>query len=229
MGPSRVTFLSDAGSWLNQHLPHLIAELWQRGHSVRWMHQPTQLAPEDVCLLLSCGLLLTPAQLSLHRHNLVVHESGLPHSQGWSPMTWQILEGADRIPITLFEATATLDTGPIYLQDTIELQGIELVDEWRALQARATIRLCLGWLDQYTEVIGQARLQQGEASHYQRRRPADSQLAPHRSLAEQFNLLRVVDNLNYPAFVEIEGRRYEMHIRPAAEIKQSATSTSPSA
>jgi UDP-2,4-diacetamido-2,4,6-trideoxy-beta-L-altropyranose hydrolase len=226
--PSRITLLSDAGSWLNQHLPHLIAALWQRGHSLRWIHHPAQLAQGDVCLLLSCGRLLTPEQLSLHRHNLVVHESALPHGQGWSPMTWQILEGADHIPITLFEATATLDAGPIYLQDIIELQGIELVDEWRALQARATIRLCLEWLDRYTEVIGQARLQQGEASHYQRRRPADSQLDPQRSLAEQFNLLRVVDNQRYPAFVEIEGRRYEMHIRPAAESKQSASSPSPS-
>ncbi len=226
---SHISLLSDAGSWLNQHLPHLIAALWQRGHSVRWIHEPAQLAPGDVCLLLSCGRLLSQQQLRLHSHNLVVHESALPRGQGWSPMTWQILEGADHIPITLFEATATLDAGPIYLQDIIELQGIELVEEWRALQARATIRLCLEWLDRYTEVIGQARLQQGEASHYQRRRPADSQLDPQRCLAEQFNLLRVVDNQRYPALVEIKGRRYEMHIRPAAESKQSASSPSPSA
>jgi methionyl-tRNA formyltransferase len=144
--------------------------------------------------LLKSGRLLTPEQLSFHRHNLVVYESALPHGQGWSPMTWQILEGAGHIPITLFEATATLDAGPIYLQDIIELQGIELVEEWRSLQARATIRLCLEWLDRHTEVIGQARLQQGEASHCQRRRPADSQLDPQRCQAEQFNLLRVVDN-----------------------------------
>lgn len=44
-------------------------------------------------------------------------------------MTWQILEGASSIPITLFEAVADLDAGPIHLQQEITLHGHELVDE----------------------------------------------------------------------------------------------------
>jgi UDP-2,4-diacetamido-2,4,6-trideoxy-beta-L-altropyranose hydrolase len=229
LAPSRITLLSDDGSWLNQHLPHLIAALWRRGHAVRWIHQPAKLAPGDVCLLLSCGRLLSTEQLSFHRHNLVVHESALPHGQGWSPMTWQILEGSNCIPITLFEATPALDAGPIYLQSTVELTGTELVDEWRALQAEATINLCLNWLDRYTEVISLAKPQQGEASHYRRRRPTDSQLDPQRTLAEQMNLLRVVDNQRYPALMEIRGRRYEVLIRPAPFTHNASAPPSPPA
>ncbi len=226
LASSSITILSDAGSWLNQYLYQLIVALWQRGHSVRWIHDPAQLAAGDVCLLLSCGRLLSKEQLRMHSHNLVVHESALPKGQGWSPMTWQILNGADRIPITLFEATATLDAGPIYLQHIIELEGTELVEEWRALQAKATVRLCLEWLDRYAVVSSEASVQQGEGSHYIRRRPDDSKLDPNRSLAEQFNLLRVVDNQRYPAFAEIEGRCYDLLIRPRAEVKQSAWSPS---
>lgn len=206
--------LSDAGSWLNGALPELIAALWQRGHAVRWIHNPAQLATGDVCLLLSCSRLLSAEQLALHRHNLVVHESALPQGQGWSPMTWQILEGASTIPITLFEATAALDAGPIYLQQQVELQGQELVEEWRALQARATLELCLAWFDRYRVVLAAAQPQHGAASHYRRRRPADSQLDPERSLAEQFNLLRVLDNQRYPAFFHWRGRRYVLQVRP---------------
>jgi methionyl-tRNA formyltransferase len=150
---------------------------------VRWIHHPADLAPGDVCLLLSCGRLLSAEQLALHRHNLVVHESALPQGQGWSPMTWQILEGVSEIPITLFEATAELDAGPIYLHNTIALQGTELVNEWRALQAEATITLCLEWLDRYAEVLEQARPQQGRACYFRRRRLADSELDPQRSMA----------------------------------------------
>lgn len=179
---------------------------------MRWIHHPADLAPGDVCLLLSCGRLLSTEQLALHRHNLVVHESALPQGQGWSPMTWQILEGASQIPITLFEATAALDAGPIYLQRTIPLQCTELVEEWRALQAEATIALCLEWLDRYAEVLKHARPQQGEASHY-RRRPADSHLDPQRPLAEQFNLLRVVDNQRYPAVFHWSVRRDALQIQ----------------
>jgi methionyl-tRNA formyltransferase len=205
--------LSDAGSWLNAALPKLITALWQRCHAVRWIHNPTQLAPGDVCLLLSCSRLLSAEQLALHRHNLVVHESALPKGQGWSPMTWQILEGGSAIPITLFEAVADLDAGPIHLQQLINLQGHELVEEWRALQAQATLELCLAWFDCYREVVAASQPQHGEPSHYRRRRPADSQLDPENSLAEQFNLLRVVDNQRYPAFFDWRGRRFSVQVR----------------
>lgn len=211
--PGRITLLSDRGSWLKRYLPELIQALWQRGHSVRWIHHPAQLAVGDVCLLLSCGRLLSAEQLALHRHNLVVHESALPHGQGWSPMTWQILEGASTIPITQFEAVADLDAGPIYLQQQIDLQGHELVEEWRALQAQVTFELCLAWFDRYRVVVAAAQPQHGEASYYRRRPPADFQMDPERSLAEQFNLLRVVDNQRYPAFFPWRGRRYIIHVR----------------
>ncbi len=134
----------------------------------------------------------------MHSHILKVHKSTQPQDQGWSPMTWQVLYDVDCMPITLFEASVSLDSGLIYFQHIIVQEGTELVEKWRALQARATIRLCLYWLSRYAEVIGEAQLQQGDASHYHRRCPADSKLDPKRSLAEQFNLLRVVDNQRYP-------------------------------
>jgi methionyl-tRNA formyltransferase len=49
--------------------------------------------------------------------------------QGWSPITWQILEGACCIPISLFEAVADLDAGPIHMQISINLNAAKLVDE----------------------------------------------------------------------------------------------------
>lgn len=179
---------------------------------MRWIHHPAQLVAGDVCFMLNCGRLISPEQLALHRHNLVVHASDLPKGQGWSPMTWQILEGASRIPITLFEAIAELDSGPIYLQQQLHLQGHELVNEWRSLLAQATKELCLEWLDRHHEVVAAAWPQLGEPSRYERRRPIDSQLDPEGTLAEQFNLLRVVDNQNYPAFVRLGGRSFQIHV-----------------
>ena len=210
--PSRITILSDSNSWLNEYVAELIQNLWNRGHAVRWIHNPAQLSAGEVCLLLSCSHLLNVKQLSLHNHNLVVHESDLPKGQGWSPMTWQILEGAKHIPVTLFEASQKLDAGPIYLQQEIKLSGEELVEDWRALQAQVTVQLCLAWLDRYREIIATARPQEGEPTHYRRRRPIDSQLDPQRSLAEQFDLLRVVDNHNYPASFSWQGHSYLIKI-----------------
>lgn len=212
LAPERITLLSDRGSWLNVFLSELVGALWQRGHAVRWIHTPSAICPGDVCLLLSCSRLLNAEQLALHRYNLVVHESALPQGQGWSPMTWQILEGASSIPITLFEAVADLDAGPIHLQQQITLQGHELVDEWRALQARATVDLCLAWFDRHKEIVTAVQPQQGEATYFRRRKPVDSVLDPALSLTEQFNLLRTVDNIKYPAHFWIEGRKYRITI-----------------
>lgn len=52
------------------------------------------------------------------------------------------------------------------------------------------------------------------SSHCRRCRPADSQLDPERSLAEQFNLLRVVVNQRYSAFFDWHGRRYVLQVQP---------------
>ncbi len=217
LGPSCITLLSDAKSWLNEHLPLLIKSLWERGHSVRWIHHHSQLINGDVCLLLSCGRILETDQLALHRYNLVIHESALPKGRGWSPMTWQIIEGASEIPITLFEANSELDSGLVYLQNVIELNGSELLDEWRLLQAQATIALCLEWFDLFKDVKRGRMIQKGPPSYYRRRTPIDSEIDPTKPLIEQFNLLRVADNKKYPLFFEYENQFYRMSVHKSSD------------
>lgn len=70
--------------------------------------------------------------LSHNAHNLVVHSSALPHGRGWSPITWQILEGKNEIPTTLIEAGETVDSGCIYARHQMQFKGNELLDEIRA-------------------------------------------------------------------------------------------------
>lgn len=81
------------------------------------------------------------------------------------------------------------------------------------MQARATCDLCLTWFDRHHEVVKAAQPQHGELSHYRRRRPADSRLDPELSLAEQFNLLRVVDNQRYPPYFQWRGRSYILNFQ----------------
>lgn len=210
--PLELTILSDGDSWINARIGTMVAGWRQQGHRVRWVHDPVKLVDGDVAFLISCSRVIPPERLALHAHNLVVHESALPHGRGWSPMTWQVLEGRARVPISLFEAVARVDAGPVYLQGEIELQGHELVEEIRELQAEATMRLCRKFVDRYPFVLGVATPQRGEASFYPRRAPADSELDPDLSLRDQFNLLRVVDNERYPAFFDLDGHGYRLRI-----------------
>jgi len=208
----RLTLVSDAESWINEFLPALKTDFEAKGHSVRWVHTPAEDTTGDVAFLLSLSRIVSPAVLRRNAHNLVVHESALPQGRGWSPLTWQILEGRNEVPISLIEAAEQVDAGEIYAQRIMHFTGSELVGELRTAQAKATSELCQEFVARYPFVCAEGRSQVGAPSYYPRRGPADSRLDPDKSMREQFNLLRVADPERYPAFFEIKGRRYNVRL-----------------
>jgi methionyl-tRNA formyltransferase len=165
----------------------------------------------DVLVLLSCEKLFK--SLHLNKYNLVVHESLLPEGKGWSPLTWQIIEGKSDIPVALFEAEERVDSGLIYGVEYIRLEGHELINEIRALQAELTFKLLNKFIADYPHISGVKQL--GNSTFYPRRTAKDSELSIHLPLNEQFNLLRVCDNERYPAFFIVEGIKYYLKIEKA--------------
>lgn len=214
-----IAILSDSRSWLNPELATLAWAWLEQGHRVLWTHRAADLRPGDFCFYLGCGELVAASTLSMFRHNLVVHESDLPRGKGWSPLTWQVLEGRSRIAITLFEAAEKVDSGPIYAQDSIELSGDELIGELRASQARATLALCQRFVAEYPRILDAAREQAGEETYYRRRRAADSRVDPSRPLDDLFAQLRVADPDSYPAFFYRNGIRYNVLLRKGEAIE----------
>jgi UDP-2,4-diacetamido-2,4,6-trideoxy-beta-L-altropyranose hydrolase len=207
-----LAIVSDPDSWINAYIPGLLQDWLLQGHSVLWVHNPKEIPSVDFCFMLGCGQMIPQATLDMFKHNLVIHESDLPIGKGWSPLTWQILEGKNQIPVTMIEAEKNVDSGVIYAQEWIDFQGHELVEELRVAQAQATIRLCKKFVREYPEIVDSAREQRGEESFYPKRKPEDSRLDPDQSIREQFNLLRVVDNERYPAFFDMHGQRYILKI-----------------
>lgn len=208
----KITILSDASSWMNHYIPRLLEQLSERNCSTAWLHQVEQINEGDIVFYLGCGQIVPANILKRNQHNLVVHESDLPQGRGWSPLTWQILEGRNSVPIVLFEAAETVDSGPVYLKEVMNFQGTELVDELRRIQAECSIKLCVSFIDGFPDIVYKGRQQKGKATYYPRRTPEDSRLDPDKTLREQFNLFRVVDNQRYPAFFEIDGEEYVLRI-----------------
>lgn len=204
----KISILSDETSWINEYLPRLVSEFTVSGNDVTWVHRVVDIAEGDIAFFLGCGQLVPPDRLKLNRHNLVVHESALPKGRGWSPLTWQILNGADEVPIVLFEASEHVDCGILYLFRTMRFTGTELIDELRKVQAETTIEMCIEFLGRYPDITSQGFEQQGEPTFYTRRRPEDSRLDTELAIKDQFNLLRVVDNARYPAYFELGGEKF---------------------
>lgn len=169
----------------------------------------------NVAFLLSCEKKVTPEVLQRSRSNIVVHASELPKGKGMSPLTWQILDGKNRIPITLFEAVEAIDAGPVYLKGYVNFTGNELLHEMQNTVGAKIIEMCGAFLSDWPQILSKGIDQTGEPSFYKKRTPEDSRLNPQKSIADQFNLLRVVDNDRYPAFFEWNGRRYHLKIEPS--------------
>lgn len=195
-------------SWIVPYARELAKEIEERGYKSRVLHSHQEVIEGDVLCLLSCERIFK--KLGLNDCNLVIHESDLPKGKGWSPVSWQVLEGENRIPVTLFEASEQIDAGPIYDQKFIELEGHELIDEIRHQQGRLTKDLILAFIKNYPHNYGKE--QKGEPSFYPKRTPQDSELNSDRSLRAQLNLLRICDNERYPAFFYVDGHKYVLKI-----------------
>jgi UDP-2,4-diacetamido-2,4,6-trideoxy-beta-L-altropyranose hydrolase len=213
-----LAILSDAASWMNEYIPGLLVDWLNSGYAVLWVHDKEDLRGADFCFMLGCGQIVPESELAQFRNCLVVHESDLPEGKGWSPLTWQILEGKHRVPVTLLEAAGKVDSGAIYAQEWLTFRGGELIDEMRAAVANSAIELCKRFVREYPEIEKRAHQQTGTETYYRRRTPEDSRLQVNATIESQFDLLRVVDNQRYPAFFEARGHRYVLGIRRETKL-----------
>lgn len=207
-----ISICSDEDSWINEFIPAWVLHWQAAGCKIVWTHDHSTLPKSQVCFYFGYSRIVDNKIRSRHGINLVVHESDLPSGRGWSPLTWQVLQGKQEIMVTLFEAIDAVDAGAIYGQTVIELQGHELISDLRLHQAAATFSLCTEFILEYPAVLKNKRDQRGTPSYFQKRTPADSQIDVNQTLADQFNLLRVCDNQRYPAWFDYAGERYTISI-----------------
>lgn len=164
----------------------------------------------DVLFILSYHKIIEK-QFLKNKHNIVIHASDLPLGKGWAPMFWQILEDKNDIVFSMFEASDGVDDGDIYMKKTLSLTGFELNEELRYKQANFIIKMCEEFLLNY-ENYCIPKKQIGEESFYKKRGSQDSELDINSTIDEQFNLLRIVDNENYPAFFYKNRNKYILKI-----------------
>ncbi|HZQ72379.1 MAG TPA: formyltransferase family protein [Burkholderiales bacterium] len=177
--------------------------------------QSAALEGGDLLLLVSCHEILAPELRAKYRKVLVLHASDVPEGRGWSPYIWQVLEGRNRIVVSLLEARDAVDSGAVWAQRAIALEGHELLPEIEQKLFAAELDL----MDFAVAHLDSAAPREQDAARtptvYRRRTPEDSRLDPTRSIAEQFDLLRVCDAERYPAFFELRGCRYIVTVRKA--------------
>lgn len=205
---------SDAKHPVYPHLKRWCDELVSRGHTSEIAQNSHQLSAGDLLFLVSCTELIPPEIKEKYTASLVLHASDLPEGRGWSPYIQAILEGRNSITVSLLEAQEPVDTGDIWCKTQFHLDGHELLEEIHEKLFEAEIELMNQALSIWQDIQPSKQPDSG-SSYYSKRSPEDSQLDVNKTIAEQFNLLRVVDNDRFPAFFEYRGQRYRLKIEKA--------------
>lgn len=210
-----VNVVTEADSWGLPWAQQLVDRLNAEGDQAELITSYDDVKPGTVTFYLNCTRRTPPEILDRNSSNLVVHASDLPKGRGFSPLTWMVLEECDRIPVCLLHAVDEVDAGPIIYKDFIDFEGHELIGSMRALLGAKTVELCLRFMNEDAPCAGVA--QEGEATWYPRRHPADSEVDPKDTIENLFNQFRVADNEAYPVVFRLKGKTYRLKIEEVEE------------
>ncbi|MFZ1569032.1 MAG: formyltransferase family protein [Thiolinea sp.] len=177
-------------------------------HEISLFRKKDELIRGDVLFLISCHEIIKESDKSKFTHTLVIHASDLPKGKGWSPHVWEIINGRTEITVTLLEAADKLDSGDIWKKISASIPKHCLNDEINSLLFDTELLLMDYALENHKDIKPLVQDVSTESTYHRLRTPQDSQIDPEKSIAEQFDNLRVCDPERFPAFFILHGHKY---------------------
>lgn len=184
----------------------------QKSHEVSLLRKRSELRGGDLLFLVSCHEIIRKSERQLFGKTLVIHASDLPQGRGWSPHIWTIAEGGSDITLSLLEANDATDSGDIWKKLAIKIPKHALWDEINQYVFRAELELMDFAVANFETVQPEAQNPSIKPSYFDKREPGHSEIEPNKSIAEQFDLIRVCDPNRFPAFFKLHGHTYAIHL-----------------
>ncbi len=185
----------------------------RQGHCVQLVRRRAELTGGDLLFLISCSEIIKERERSEFQKSLVLHASDLPRGRGWSPHIWSIINGAEKITLSLLEAADPVDSGRIWHKMELVVQKHWLWDEINHELFSAELALMDFALKHFDSIEPQAQDPSVAATYFRKRTPADSEIDPTRSIAEQFDAIRVSDPTRFPAYFQLHGHKYKVTLQ----------------
>lgn len=213
----KITILcTDPAHPVNGYLQVWVLEIQNR-HKVDLVRSRTELSEGDFLFLVSCSEIIKPEHRAHYRHTLVLHASDVPRGRGWSPHVWDVINGAETIPLSLLEAEDKVDTGNLWLQCEIPIPKTALWYDVNHQLFEAEISLMNRAIEEYEYIQPYPQNPDIEPTYHRKRTPLDSQLDPEQSVADQFDLIRMCDPDRYPAWFELHGQKYKLRLEKMSD------------
>ncbi len=204
-----------------QHPVNTYIQRWTQAqaglHEVDVVQKKSQLCGGEILFLISCSEIINANDRAQYKACLVLHASDLPKGRGWSPHIWALVQGAEVITLSMLEAEDKVDSGSIWRKAHITVPKHALWDEINHLLFTAEVDMIDYAVQNYALVTPQVQTDTDQATYYPKRTPKDSQIDPHKSIAEQFDLIRVCDPNRFPAYFEHLGQRYTLKLEKSNE------------
>ena len=141
----------------------------------------------------------------------------MPKGRGWSPHIWEIIHGANEITISLLEAVDEVDSGDIWKKIKVNIPKTALYNMINALIFDAELELMDFAVANFNTIKPQKQNDDINPTYWPKRKPKDSEIDVSKSIAEQIDLIRVCDPNRFPAFFNIDGKRFILKIEVADE------------
>jgi methionyl-tRNA formyltransferase len=170
---------------------------------------------DDLIFCVAHSRLIPSYALSRPRFGIWVnHSSDLPTGRGWAPLQWSVIKGLSRVTVTVFKATAECDAGPWAFKASFAIEPQDTIATLRQKDVAISVEMFQCLIQALSDGTLALHEQVGTPSYWRRRAPPDSELDPAQPLANLWDRIRVCDNIDYPAFFRVNGRkvvlRYEV-------------------
>jgi len=186
-------------------------------HEIELVQKKAQTTGGELLFLISCTEIIEASVRAKYVVCLVLHASDLPKGRGWSPHIWELVQGAENITLSLLEAEDKVDSGRIWKKTQITVPKHALWDEINHLLFQAEVDLIDYAVKNFGHVTPTIQQNLEQATYYPRRKPEDSHLDIHKSIAEQFDLIRISDPNRFPAYFVHHGHRYTLKLEKSNE------------
>ncbi len=207
----KIAFLLDkSNNWLESDAKRFIKNYKKIKYSFKIFYDYKKIKKFDIVILLGFTKIIDPKLLKKNKLNITIHESSLPRNKGFSPIQYQILENKNIIDICLIELKNKVDSGDILKKSKIYFKGNELYNEIRIIQSKKTFQLISKFLNDFPNF--KRKKQIGKSNFLKKRYPRDSKLNIHKTIKENFNLLRINNNNEWPSFFEYKKSKYIIKI-----------------
>lgn len=204
----KICFLLDIdNNWLSSYCINYKKK--NKNRAIKIYYNFKKIKNYDYVFVLGYTKILPKIFIERNKLVIVIHESNLPKGKGFSPLQWQILQNKNIIKVNLIKLEPKVDSGDIILTGNLKLNGSELYDEIREKQSEATFQLIEKFLN---KKIIQYKKQKDKETFFRKRNADDSKLDINQSLKKSFNLLRICNNEEWPAFFYYKNHKYILKI-----------------